>query len=250
MADRDAHLTDPEFHDIPLERLLSKDHAAELAAAIDPARAARPPAATGRRAAAGRSSSASSTATGNAVSLIESNYMGFGSGVVDPATGIHYQNRGSLLQPRSRPPERARARQADAPHAAARDAVPRRARPWVVTGSMGGDAQPQIHAQVVSALVDGGRRRGDGGRRAALVRRARGAFRPAGRRSAPSRASGPASLDELEAMGHPVAPTEPFDGLLGHCPRDRARRRRAGRGRTARWPPRRTPGAPACPPSW
>ena len=29
-------------------------------------------------------------------------------------------------------------------------------RPWVVAGSMGGDAQPQIHAQVVSALVDGG----------------------------------------------------------------------------------------------
>ena len=27
--------------------------------------------------------------------------------------------------------------------------------PWIVTGSMGGDAQPQIHAQVVSALVDG-----------------------------------------------------------------------------------------------
>ncbi len=28
--------------------------------------------------------------------------------------------------------------------------------PWVVAGSMGGDAQPQIHAQLVSALVDGG----------------------------------------------------------------------------------------------
>ena len=32
----------------------------------------------------------------------------------------------------------------------------RQGRPWVVVGSMGGDAQPQIHAQVVSALVDGG----------------------------------------------------------------------------------------------
>ena len=28
--------------------------------------------------------------------------------------------------------------------------------PWIVAGSMGGDAQPQIHAQFVSALVDGG----------------------------------------------------------------------------------------------
>ena len=29
-------------------------------------------------------------------------------------------------------------------------------RPWIVAGSMGGDIQPQIHAQLVSALVDGG----------------------------------------------------------------------------------------------
>ena len=29
-------------------------------------------------------------------------------------------------------------------------------RPWIVAGSMGGDAQPQIHAQFVSAVVDGG----------------------------------------------------------------------------------------------
>ncbi len=64
---------------------------------------------------------------GNAVSLIESNYAGFGSGVVDPATGIAYQNRGSYFSPGARPPQRPRVGQADAPHAAARDALPGRA---------------------------------------------------------------------------------------------------------------------------
>ena len=35
---------------------------------------------------------------GGAVSLIESNYAGFGSGVVDPQTGIAYQNRGAFFR--------------------------------------------------------------------------------------------------------------------------------------------------------
>ena len=154
---------------------------------------------------------------GNAVSLIESNYMGFGSGVVDPETGIHYQNRGSYFSPDPRSPERPRPRQADAPHAAAGDAVPaRRGGPWVVTGQMGGDAQPQILAQVVSALVDGGVDV------ASAVAAPRWFVEPARHlprrsRSAPSRASRRASLASLAEKGHPVLETAPFDGRLGHA---------------------------------
>src|SRR5262249_20125818 len=89
-------------------------------------------------------------------------------------------------------------------------------RPWVVTGSMGGDAQPQIHAQVVSALVDGG----------VDVATAVGAprwFVDGETHFAPpinvrvERGSSASVLAALEAMGHPVPRTIPFNGLLGHA---------------------------------
>ncbi len=90
-------------------------------------------------------------------------------------------------------------------------------RPWIVTGSMGGDAQPQIHAQVVSALVDGGGGRPDGRRR----HRAGSSNPPTTSgprwRSAWSHASPPSTAPALEALGHPVTLVAPFDSGLGHA---------------------------------
>ena len=82
---------------------------------------------------------------------------------------------------------------------------------------MGGDAQPQIHAQVVSALVDGGvdvatavgAPRWFVDRRRALRAAGRGPRRAALRRRASSRRS--------RRLGHPVTRTAPFDGRLGHA---------------------------------
>ena len=92
---------------------------------------------------------------GNAVSLIESNYAGFGSGLVDPETGIGFQNRGAFfrldpahanaLAPRKR-----------TLHTLTPGMLLRDGRPWIVHGSMGGEIQPQVFAQFVSAVVDGG----------------------------------------------------------------------------------------------
>ena len=216
MADRDRWLTDPEFLDIPVERLTSKAYAAELARRIDPSRAARPPASTNPRG-GGTIYLAVVDADGNAVSLIESNYMGFGSGVVDPATGIHYQNRGSYFSLDPDHPNvlapRKRTLHTLLPGMLFRGGE---RRPWIVTGSMGGDAQPQIHAQVVSALVDGG----------VDIATAVGAprwFVDGGAHFAPpvdvraERRYDSEVLDALEAMGHPVTRTIPFNGLLGHA---------------------------------
>jgi len=216
MADRDRYLTDPEFLEISIDTIVSKDHARRLADLIDPERAARPPAATNPRG-GGTIFLATVDAEGNAVSLIQSNYMGFGSGVVDPDTGIHYQNRGSYFSldpdhPNVLAPGK-RTLHTLLPGMLFRAGEQR---PWVVTGSMGGDAQPQIHAQVVSGLVDG----------ALDVATAVGAprwFVDGAEHFAPpvnvraERRYPAAILDALEAMGHPVTRTTPFNGLLGHA---------------------------------
>ncbi len=214
MADRDAHLTDPAFRDIPVERLLDPAHAASLAARIDPRRAARPVPAT-NPSGGGTVYLAAVDAEGNAVSLIQSNYSDFGSGVLDPDTGVLYQNRGSyfsldpghpnVLEPRKRtlhtllPGMLFRAGEAS---------------PWVVAGAAGGDAQPQIHAQLVSALVDGG----------VDIRTAVSAPRwfveplghfdpPVEVRLEPRHAPGIGAA--LEALGHPLTYRAPFDPTLG-----------------------------------
>jgi gamma-glutamyltranspeptidase/glutathione hydrolase len=214
MADRDAHLTDPEFHQVPVARLLDKGYAAELATRIDPDRASSPAAATNPRG-GGTIYLAVVDAEGNAVSLIESNYLGFGSGVVDPGTGIHYQNRGSyfslepghanVLAPRKR-----------TLHTLLPGMLFREPdRPWVVAGSMGGDAQPQVHAQLVNDLEDGGM-----DVRSAVaaprwyVEPARHFAPPTLVRAEPRFAAG--VLEALAAMGHDVRLTEPFDSGLGH----------------------------------
>ena len=89
-------------------------------------------------------------------------------------------------------------------------------RPWIVTGSMGGDAQPQIHAQVVSGLVDG---RLD-------VATAVGAprwFVDGEEHFAPpvhvraERRFPTEVLNALEALSHPLSRTIPFNGNLGHA---------------------------------
>ena len=156
MADRDAHLTDPDSRDIPVARLIDPAYAAELAARIDPRRAAGPVRAT-NPSGGGTVYLAVVDGDGNAVSLIQSLYATFGSGVLDPDTGVLYQNRGSYFSldpahPNALVPGK-RTLHTLLPGMLFRDGV---AAPWVVAGAAGGDAQPQVHAQLVSALVDGG----------------------------------------------------------------------------------------------
>src|SRR5690606_10827908 len=96
-------------------------------------------------------------AEGRMVSFIQSNYQGFGSGVVDPATGIHFQNRGAgfrldpdhpnRLEPGKRP------RHTIIPGFITRE---RDGAPLAEFGVMGGDMQPQGHTQVVMGIVDYG----------------------------------------------------------------------------------------------
>jgi gamma-glutamyltranspeptidase/glutathione hydrolase len=152
-ADRDRYIADPEHAAVPVARLLSKDYAQGRAALIDP-RAAR------KRVSPGLVPPSSDTvyltaadADGNVVSLINSLYLAFGSGMVAGDTGIALQNRGfgfsldpahaNCLAPGKRPF-----------HTIIPAMLLRDGRPLASFGVMGGDMQAQGHVQVVSALLD------------------------------------------------------------------------------------------------
>lgn len=214
IADRDRHVSDPERHQVPVAMLLDKAYAEDLAARIPADRATRPEPSSNRRG-GGTIYLAVVDGEGNAVSLIESNYLGFGSGVVDPETGIHYQNRGSyfsleaghanVLEPGKRTLHTL------LPGMLFRDG----GAPWVVAGSMGGDAQPQVHAQLVTGLVDGGLDIQSAVAAPRWFVESPEHFAPPDTvRAEPRFPSG--VLEALEDMGHPVVHTKPFDGRLGH----------------------------------
>jgi gamma-glutamyltranspeptidase / glutathione hydrolase len=94
-------------------------------------------------------------ASGMMVSYIQSNFMGFGSGVVVPGTGISLQNRGGtfVLQPGhpNRVGPRKRPYQTIIPGFVTKDG-----RPVMSFGVMGGTMQPQGHAQVMVRIADYG----------------------------------------------------------------------------------------------
>ncbi|MFN8630437.1 MAG: gamma-glutamyltransferase [Chloroflexota bacterium] len=102
-ADRDATLADPAASDVPVDELLSDRHVESLAARIDPASGGSAPTPV-RTLVGGTIYLAVVDADGNRGELIQSNAAGFGSGVVDPETGVHFQDRGASFSLTPEPP--------------------------------------------------------------------------------------------------------------------------------------------------
>jgi len=138
---RDRYITDPDFATAPVEPFLDPT---QVMAGSD----------TGRDG-GDTVYLCAADEHGNLVSLIQSCAYDFGSGIVAEGTGMILHNRGSYfkLDPNhvNRLEPKKRTMHTLIPAMAARGG-----RPWAIFGTMGGDGQAQLQAQVVVNLVDHG----------------------------------------------------------------------------------------------
>jgi gamma-glutamyltranspeptidase/glutathione hydrolase len=151
-ADAHAYVADPDTDPAPVDLLLDKAYAARRRSLIcdtagDPA--------PGEVSAAGTVYLCAADADGMMVSLIQSNYMGFGSHIVVPGTGFTLQNRGAGFSLDPAHPNVAgpakRPYHTIIPGFLTRDGAA--VGPF---GVMGGHMQPQGHVQLITSTVDEG----------------------------------------------------------------------------------------------
>jgi len=208
LADRDRWVTDPDAMPVPAETLLTDRWVQSRRRAIDPDRAGTPDA--GEPQPGGTAYLCAADASGMFVSVIQSNFIHFGSGVHVPAWGINLNNRGfsfsldtdrpNVLAPQKRPM-----------HTLIPAMVVRDGMPWAAFGSMGGDAQVPVHVQVLHRVLAEGADFAD----AIAAPRWRvdvGSWRVL----AESRFDA-STLDGLRARGHDVVTTSRFDSGMGHA---------------------------------
>ncbi|HLI27164.1 MAG TPA: gamma-glutamyltransferase [Chloroflexota bacterium] len=156
-ADRLAYLGDPRYVPLPLETLLSPEHAARQRARIDPQRAARQPvAALDLRPRGGDTTYLCVVdADGNAASVIQSIYSAWGSGVVVPDTGILLNNRlFAFWLEDGHPNQLAPGKRTM--HTLNAFLVKRGTELYMVGGTPGADDQVQTNFQVLVSIIDHG----------------------------------------------------------------------------------------------
>ncbi len=158
LAFRDAHrfIADPAFMDTTAEALLDDSYLASRAALIDPSKAQDFGHGTPKP--SGTVYLTAADADGNMVSFIQSNYTGFGSGIVVPGTGIALQNRGCCFTLEAGHPNQAapnkRPYHTIIPGFVTRKNSAGNDEPVMSFGVMGGYMQPQGHAQVIVRIAD------------------------------------------------------------------------------------------------
>jgi len=154
--DRAKFYADPEFMNVSVDSLISKKYGRERAKLIDMKRSARRVVAGNPRLSHGDTTYLTTAdKDGNMVSLIQSNYTGFGSGYVVEGWGFGLQDRGGLFSLDAGSPNYLEPGKLPfhtiIPAFAMKDG-----KPWISFGVMGGDMQPQGHVQILVNLLDFG----------------------------------------------------------------------------------------------
>lgn len=152
--DRGRYYADPDFSKVPVKALISKAYAATRGALIDRNRANDRPS-PGMPPQADTIYMTVVDKDFNAVSLIQSNFAGFGSFHVPADLGFSLQNRGSLFALDPEHPNRLEPHKRPF-HTIIPGFVTKDGKPWLSFGLMGGDMQAQGHAQVLCNMIDFG----------------------------------------------------------------------------------------------
>jgi gamma-glutamyltranspeptidase/glutathione hydrolase len=209
--DRDRYLADPTAASVPVARCLDPARLTERRRRIS-RRASMP--ATGPAATGDTIAIVTADAQGNAVSLIQSLYWEFGSGVIAGDTGILLQNRGAFFSLDPAHVNRLAPRKQTA-HTLIPSMYLMDGRPRLVYGTMGGEGQPQTQAALVTRIVD----RGLGPQ--AAVEAPRWLFgRTWGEETRSLRLEDRFGDDVREALrerGHEVEVVEAWSDLMGHA---------------------------------
>jgi len=151
-ADLIKNIGDPHGQDLPVKALLSKEHAGERAKLIDPGHA-NCDVANGTLPGAGDTTYLTVVdRDGNMVSLIQSNYDAFGSGIVAEGTGFALQNRGALFNLDPSSPNGLAGRKR--PLHTIIPAFAQKGDTRMAFGIMGGWNQSQAHAQFIANVAD------------------------------------------------------------------------------------------------
>jgi len=155
-ADMYRYVGDPRFSHIPVQGMLSKEYAAQRAKLIDMAKANCnvPPGDPGLPTKGDTTYLTVVDSAGNMVSLIQSNYAEFGSGLVADGTGFALQDRGGLFKLDPNSPDALAGHKR--PLHTIIPAFMTNGRQRIAFGIMGGFNQAQAHAQFVSDIVDFG----------------------------------------------------------------------------------------------
>lgn len=149
-ADAHEHLGDAQHMRVQIDALLDPDYLRARARTIDPEKAGTY--GPGQPPSGGTVYLAAADAQGRMVSFIQSNYKGFGSGVVVPGTGIALHNRGIGFV--TSPGHVNQVAGGKRPlHSIIPAFLTRGGKPVMAFGVMGGNMQPQGHLQMVMRVV-------------------------------------------------------------------------------------------------